>query len=189
MQFCHKCYSLIHNFQMRKMPLTITTQQWEPHSDDCATCNQQQRLSIGGRPKKMKCNNGRPRIPVTSALQFVTHIETIGKSSVTVQGVVPEICIPSPELDIIDLTCPICTFILHQPVEMKCGHHICASCCCKWAYYSTIPNRNLVCPVCMSEMSHTADIRKPSMYVCHKCYIQHGNKMPEMFGYYFPRES
>jgi hypothetical protein len=54
-----------------------------------------------------------------------------------------------------DHECPICSFIVYQPVRMRCGHVYCISCSIKLQ-----SSKKRFCPMCREDVILLADIGK-----------------------------
>lgn len=60
------------------------------------------------------------------------------------------------ELQVEDVTCPICLEILVAPVTLRCGHTFCAHCA---QTLSKAFGRNALCPVCRQRaVPHSATV-------------------------------
>ena len=107
---------------------------WQPHSEDCTTCQQTKSIRGGGQPAK---DTGHPapcsRKSLISCVKqvclpsFHPHISTHAPQSINTPqqyGV---------SLDY--LTCIICLHVVHQPVELvNCATLVCATCLTSWLY-------------------------------------------------------
>ena len=127
---------------------------WQPHSEDCTTCQQTKCIRGGGRPAK---DTGRPAASSRKSLiSLHPHTSTHAPQSIN-----------TPQqygVSLNDLTCNICLHVVDQPVELvNCATLVCTTCLTSWLYECA---DSLPCPCCHRNLSDPDnDIRRVNSVV------------------------
>ena len=173
-RFCHTCY----RSHLRERMF------WEIHTDEnCSTCEKDQKIKKGGRPKKPK--KGGKRVgkltvvsesssgPIRTLLQ--AKIRSLKSSLTAVRH--PEFSerFALVESEKRDFVCPICKEMLDMPIETPCTHFFCADCLLQALEKS---DSEPSCPVCQTLLTGEDDLFYNKAYVrlienqpvcCKKC--------------------
>ena len=107
----------------------------------------------GGQNRKARKNRGRRADVITNTLE---HLETTVSPSLF-----PAHDHPKYETTAVsnDLSCPICSAVLEQPLQLACGNIICYSCCYRWI--TATMSSPISCPCCYNHHLDTTTIHPP----------------------------
>lgn len=150
-QFCEKCKTVLTKSKKaategKVYMHSIKTHEWHSHDPSgCSICA----LPVGGRPKKLTKNRGRPT--ANSPHTLITHIKQCSPPSllpVSMRSSRPPFVLSSSlGLRAEDVECSICSLLLDQPVQLSCGSVVCMECICRLAalhHYFTMPQYTVV---------------------------------------------
>ena len=134
-QFCEKCKIVLTKSKKAvaegKVYMHSTkTFEWHRHDpSECSICA----LPVGGRPKKLTKNRGRPT--ANSAHTLITQIKQCSPPSllpVSMRSSRPPFVVSSSlGSRTEDVECSICSLLLDQPVQLSCGSVVCMECICR----------------------------------------------------------
>ena len=115
----------------------------------------------GGQNKKLTKNRGRPTGETSKEL--LHHIDSIAPASLFSVDVY-KLEYHTPSLSD-QLSCPICTAVLDQPVELSCGAIVCFHCCSNWVMHCTSARLPTPCPCCYDHPLDSTTVRPPPQLI------------------------
>lgn len=143
--FCHLCYSKTFKLKVQ------TATEWLPHprTGTCKVCLTYESQKKGGRPKKHKAP-GRKRKYLTTE----DHLRMIQVEAITLHHDGEKF-----EVNSRDFICTICSNLINDGLETKCGHLFCKECLID----KFKANTKIKCEICGTQVSHEA-IFAPKSY-------------------------
>ena len=136
-QLCEKCKTVLSKSlkamaKGRVYRHSVKVHEWLRHSPDgCSVCT----LPVGGRPKKLTKNRGRPAPTDIDTRTLLTNIRQCSPLSLlpaSMRNSRPSyVLCPTPGLTADDVECSICLLLLDQPVQLSCGSVVCMECICR----------------------------------------------------------
>ena len=134
-RYCEKCRTVLTKSKKaategKVYMHSVKPFEWHGHDPSgCSICA----LPVGGRPKKLPKNWGRPT--TNSAHTLITHLKQCSPPSllpVSMRSSRPPFVLPSSlGLRAEDVECSICSLLLDQPVQLSCGSVVCMECICR----------------------------------------------------------
>ena len=134
--FCEKCKTVLMKSKKaatdgRVYMHGVKVFEWQIHEPSgCSICT----ASVGGRPKKLPKNRGRP---VANSKHHLVHeirqcsSPSLLPVSMRSSSSRPPFVLPSSLGLRADVECPICSLVLDQPVQLYCDSVVCKECICR----------------------------------------------------------
>ena len=166
-RFCRACYDVIKGKEKAVVGVAVykpqvqVFNQWCHHHDHyCAVCDHFGKLSIGGRPKKVK-RVGRPA--TVSFRSAIKHIRSIAPPTLLPDGVKHIEAVSPKSSNLSELKCALCDDLVNQPVELSSCRKLACSECLAQKIEAT---ESLNCPVCsQNHLENFTTIREASSLV------------------------
>ena len=124
------CYLKMKKYNKKNMKSAVDVFDWQPHAvmGDCSQCRQFREQESGGRPPKAT-SRGRPksRDEPTSEVNALDQSACPSWSSpqtLSLSSFLP----PVAGVQLSDLQCPFCSFIVDRPIQAACGKVVCCKC-------------------------------------------------------------
>ena len=151
---CHGCFSVTLRSKAaaeegKQYHHIVKPFSWTGHSpDQCTICDHFEKVSTGGRPKKMRRKPGRPA--TISTRSAIDYVHSIAPPSFPVNDTPARKVTQLDSNSVItaELVCKLCGRILDQPIQLtECNNLVCMNCLC-----TALEERGgLLCPCCSGD--------------------------------------